>query len=216
MIPKVIMQTSCKQPNVYRVAKLKEFCPDYEYEHFTDDGIIQFLIDNPDEKFPRAVEFFKKIPPGAWRADFFRYYYLWQKGGVYMDTDVMLNTSLDNIIKDQKFISVTSFVDQAFNGFICTVPRHSIMFLALRHMYNLYSLTPPPPVPYHYFVQKFMEIIQIVKKTDSNIDISLYENIDENTGVSTITNSEGQAVAFHYFKYKEFPVTFITKSNDHC
>lgn len=216
MIPKVVVQTSRKAPNVYRVAKIKEYCPGYEYEHYTDDDIKQFFIEHPDNKFPNLVKNFDKIPMGAWRADYFRYYYLWKKGGVYMDTDLMLNMNIEEIIKNYKFVSVSSNKEQAFNGFISTVSDHPILYLCFLHIYQLYEITPPPPVPYHFFVKAFLKIINRFKSEVHRVDMSLQEYLDEDIGISTIRNLDGEAVMYHYYRHKEFPVTFLTKSDDHC
>jgi mannosyltransferase OCH1-like enzyme len=210
VIPKVIVQTSKNPPNVYRVAKIKEFCPGYEYEHYTDDDIKKFFSTDPDLLFPNIINVFEKIKIGQHKADFFRYYYLYKKGGVYMDTDLMLNTNIEEIVQDYKFVSVTTTPNIAFNGFICVTPKHNIMYLALRHIYTTYTNTSD--VPYHLFCHELMKIINVFR--DSTVDTQLTEFTDEDAGISTIKNSQGQEMLFHYFKYKEFPVTFITKSDD--
>jgi hypothetical protein len=218
MIPKVIVQTSKNLPNVYRVAKIKEFCPNYSYEHYTDEGIRNFFSDNPDPLFSDITKIFDKIHVGPHKADFFRYYYLYKKGGVYMDTDLMLNTNIEEIIQDYKFVSVTSKPNEAFNGFICTIPKHPIMFLAFKHIYVTHvNMTKMQQhvfsrIEYEAFCKELMSIIN--KFRDNTIDMQLTEFIDENTGISTIKNNTGKEILFHYFKYKEFPVTFMTKNDD--
>ena len=38
------------------------------------------------------------MPIGAHKADLFRYYYLYINGGVYIDSDLMITTNIENII----------------------------------------------------------------------------------------------------------------------
>lgn len=214
MIPKVIVQTSLSPPNFYRVAKIKEYCPGWEYQHYDDAGILNFFKENNDPQFPNLEENFSKLREGAHKADFFRYYYLFKKGGVYMDTDLMIHTEIESIIKNYKFVSVTTLPIRAFNGFICTVPKHIILYLAFRHIYTLCeNLEKNEKIPYHTFCEEFMKIINRFR--DSTVNMDLTENIKEETGISEIKNSDGQHVLTHYFRQKVIPVTFLTKSNDY-
>lgn len=208
MIPKVIMQTSRWEPNIYRVLKIKEICPGYDYVHFTDKDIINLFESNPNPIFSNIIDVFRNTTAGPHKADLFRYYYLYYNGGVYMDTDLMPHVHLDNIIKDYKFVSVTTTSNKAFNGFIGTVPKHRIMFLCLRHAY--YTLQKNNCPDYHAFCKEFMTIVNMFR--DSSVNMELTEHIKLET--SEIKNHAEEHVLTHYFK-KVFPVTFLTRSDDY-
>lgn len=209
MIPKVIMQTSKHKPNLYRVLKIKEICEGWEYEHYTDEDIVNFLETYPDPVFPQIIDLFCQARCKPHKADLFRYYYLYKKGGVYMDTDIIPHVNIEKIIQNYKFISVTTNDVQAFNGFICATPKHKIMFLALRHAYNTLMIDKHPV--YHIFCRELMHIVNTLK--DSTVNMQLTEHIAND--ISEIKNSEGEVILTHYFKHKVFPVTFITRSDDY-
>ena len=43
---------------------------------------------------------YNSIKLGTHRADLFRYYYLYINGGIFIDSDAMIETDIENIIKD--------------------------------------------------------------------------------------------------------------------
>jgi mannosyltransferase OCH1-like enzyme len=99
MIPKIIFQTSLlKQPN-YVTDLIQHRCQGWKYYHFTDDEIVKFIIDNPIEEFKNSVDILKTIHTGAHRADFFRYYFLYVNGGIFLDSDAMIEQDIDLIFK---------------------------------------------------------------------------------------------------------------------
>ena len=85
------------------------------------------------------------------------------------------------------------------------------MYMAFRHIYTTYINTPE--VQYHLFCHELMKIVNIFR--DPTVDMQLTEFANEDTGISTIKDNQGREMLFHYFKHKEFPVTFITKSDDY-
>ena len=128
-IPKVIMQT-------YRVSNVKNeiydssiswlLCnPEYKYEFYDDNRCIQFLKRNFSED---VVSAFNILVPGAYKADLFRYCYLYICGGVYTDIDNICMCNLKNVIKkDDVFISVKDRPTGAiYNAFIATTPKNPI------------------------------------------------------------------------------------------
>lgn len=209
VIPKIIIQTSKYLPNRYRVEKLKEYSLGYSYEHYTDEEIITFFRNNPDIEFREIENKFYNFKLGQHKADLFRYYYLYKKGGVYIDIDCILYDDIDSIIKNYKFVGVDSGDDKAFNGFICCEPNNLIMYHALKHIYfidvdNLEN-------DYHIFCRELSKIISIYK--DSSVDLLQEHFIDD--GISTIKNNLGEHKLSHFYKTKIIPITFITKTNDY-
>jgi len=90
-IPKVIIQTSKLRPPKYIIELIKSKSEGWEYKHFTDEDIIEFMDNNPIEEFPKCPEIFHSFKMGQHKADFFRYYYLYIKGGVYVDSDLIID-----------------------------------------------------------------------------------------------------------------------------
>jgi len=138
MIPKIFMQTSRQKPQQYVVDMIKSRCSGWQYEHYTDDDIISFFGENPIPEFPNVIAKFFMLNYGEHRADLFRYYFLYVKGGVYMDLDAMIQCPIENIIGDADFFTVNSsyFPGTVFQGFLGATPQHPLIFQALKDIYN--------------------------------------------------------------------------------
>lgn len=139
-IPKTIMQTAKEKPENYIVEKFNTLCPKWEYIHFNDEEIREFFRKNPLDDFPNITEKFNSIKNGAHKADLFRYYYIYVKGGVFIDSDAMLEKNLDDVLGNCQFFSVASSLinpGTIFQGFIGAVPNNEIMYKALLDVYNI-------------------------------------------------------------------------------
>ena len=120
------------------VSLLKKQIDGYDYKFFSDEDILTFFKENPDRQFPQITEVFNGFTAGPHRTDLFRYYYLYKKGGVYVDSDLMLYDPANQIIGKNTFISAWDIRHRggAFNGFIAAIPRHPIMAAALKKLYS--------------------------------------------------------------------------------
>lgn len=132
------MQTAKERLESHVVSQLKKQAQGYDYEFFDDEDIMAFFKENPDPNYPRIAEVFYSFTKGEHRADLFRYYYLYKKGGVYVDSDLMLYDPVSQIIGKNTFVSVWDIRHRgaAFNGFIAAVPRHPIVAAALDKLYR--------------------------------------------------------------------------------
>lgn len=139
VIPKTIVQTSRNKPKEYIVNMIKDNSTGWEYQHYDDNEIIKFFIENPLIEFPNVIQKFFSFNYGEHRADLFRYYYLYVKGGVYFDTDAMIECNIDDIIKDYEYFSVDStyFPNSIFQGFLGCIPKHPIMYKGLKDIYDI-------------------------------------------------------------------------------
>lgn len=217
MIPKIFVQTSRNKPEKYIVDMIKERSPNWEYQHYTDDEIIIFFAENPIDEFPNIIAKFYTLNYGEHRADLFRYYFLYVKGGVYMDTDAMIYDNIDYIIKTSEFISVNSsyFPGTIFQGFLGAKPKHNIIYKALKNIYNtpLENLR----IEYHLLCKNLYEYIkeEIINniKEYSNNDILLLEEYYGNENEAYIKNFENKTVLIHYHIKKIIPITISIDNN---
>lgn len=100
-IPKIIHQTSnsslLSSEVEANVTRLKELNPGWDYRHYTDEAMFQFI----QQEYPSdVVNAFNSINPeyGAARADFFRYLLMFKVGGVYLDIKSSCALPFDEII----------------------------------------------------------------------------------------------------------------------
>lgn len=101
MIPKMIHYTwfsGEEMPQLVKdcIASWKRFMPDYEYRLWDMDAIKDI-----DAVFLKEALAMKKW---AYAADFVRLYALYHEGGIYLDTDVMVFRSFDDLLHHQVFI----------------------------------------------------------------------------------------------------------------
>lgn len=101
MIPKIIHYTwfsGEEMPPIVKdcIASWKRFMPDYEYRLW-DRNAIQDI----DSIFLKEALSVKKW---AYAADYIRLYALYHEGGIYLDTDVMVYRSFDNLLQNKVFI----------------------------------------------------------------------------------------------------------------
>jgi mannosyltransferase OCH1-like enzyme len=209
-IPKNIIQTNLKGPSEKIKKAISLLFPKWNYQNFNEENIKDFFDKNPCDEFPNIYERYNRLK-GAHRSDMFRYYYLYLKGGCYLDDDALFHVSIDNVIKNYDGIFIKSNfwkirnVVNIFNGIICIVPKHKIIYEALKHIYscpydinNYYSI-------YAMFCDELYNII-----FNKSIDISkikIYrENAEYGDGKyeSRILDDEsGIIIGTHYFARKE-------------
>jgi len=137
-IPKIILQVS-----KYKKHKLfKTLYKNYEYYHFTDSEILDFIKFYAVEKmFPGVLNTFTKLKRGQHKSDLFRYIFLYLNGGIYIDTDIELLTDINNIVTHEHFVSVfTPKYSRGFNGFIAVSPKNAVILKCLKHMLSIDTL----------------------------------------------------------------------------
>ena len=136
-ITAVLFQTSIFKPPTYLIEKHMKLNPKWKYEHYDDEELFNYISCNPIEEFPKALEIANKLK-GPHRSDFFRYYYIYLNGGVYLDYDAVLNIPLDDIVKEYNLFTVKSILNNnsIFNGFIGAEPKNTIIYQALKLMYD--------------------------------------------------------------------------------
>lgn len=134
MIPKIIFQTwktkKISSDLAFLINSWKKNNPNFEYRFFDDKECEVFL-----KSFNKRIfESYKKIIPGAFKADLWRFCVLYVFGGFYCDIDTLCLGKIDNFIKkDTNFIvpidlNLESKIGHnLFNSFIGSIPQSKIM-----------------------------------------------------------------------------------------
>lgn len=210
-IPKIIIQTSKSRPPPYLVLMIKKMAPKWIYIHFTDDDIIRFFKNNYLDEFPNIIEKFNLIKNGAHKADLFRYYFIYLKGGVFLDSDAMFQKNLDLISQNYDFFTVESThycPGCIFQGLIGAKPKNKIIYEALCHAYTVSS----------YDLEKdyllICKVLFNILKKKWNYRIKIYKEIYGSDKIAlTIDRSNRHLILAHYFSSKVVPNEYFNKTH---
>ena len=205
-IPKIFFQTS-KKPLENKISRMikRKLNKDWKYLHFTDDQIIDFFKENPIWEFPEIINKFNSLKLGEHKADIFRYYFLYLKGGVFMDSDAMIYEDIENIVQDYEFFSVKSNIvrDSIFQGVIGSVPKNVFIYKAIKYFYNLdLSILDGDMRNFHLLCKNLYDIIHNTE--DEKIKYILYEEIPDYSG-DRIENDNKNILFRHYWRTKKIP-----------
>jgi hypothetical protein len=209
-IPKIIFQTSKKRPKNYLINMIKNKCPGWTYIHFTDNDIINFFNRNYLDEFPNIVNKFNSIKNGAHKADLFRYYFIYIKGGVFLDSDAMIQRDLNYIIKDYNFFSVESkyYCPMCiFQGFLGAEPKNKIIYEALVDIYNMNI-----NVLKNDYLIVCRNLYNILKK-NWEYKIKIFSEIYGSNKVAITINELNEIILSHYFVDKIVPSQYFNKSH---
>jgi len=204
IIPRILLQTHHSDLPDYVKNKLMKKAVGWNYKFFKDNDIMKFFRDHPINDFPNIAGTFNSIKKGQHKADLFRYYFLYINGGVFLDSDAMIEKNLDNIIKQYEFITVICKDESLyFNGFIATQPNNIIMYEAIKDIY--YCDKNQLNDDYFYIVRNFKKIV------DNNIDkynTKLFAEDGYWTGIMpTVDKQNNNELIFnHYYGNKIVPI----------
>ena len=103
--------------------------PEYEYILY-DHKDCEFFLSGFFEQ--RIVDAYRRILPGGFKADLWRYCILYIYGGVYADIDTLCLGKLDTIFSEKANVELLCPIDlggdhQLFNGFLASVPKSPIL-----------------------------------------------------------------------------------------
>ena len=136
-IPKVIIQTyfdKSKIPNkVYE--NIKKFAPDYKHIIYDDEECILFLNKFQQKYISKEythfnlVDKFKSFNNGAHKADLFRYCYLYENGGIYLDIKSILIKPIKEIfINNNSLYTVIALnKNSIYQGIIAVFPKNKMI-----------------------------------------------------------------------------------------
>lgn len=203
IIPKIIIQTSVRKQPQYVIDMILHKSHGWEYQHYNDKEAFQYFIDHPLVEFPNMIEKFLSFSYGAHRADLFRYYIIYVQGGVFIDSDAMIEDNIENIVNDYSYFSVNSSYVKGtiFQGFIGAVPQNLIMYEALKDAYH--SKNEDLMRNYHLLCKHMYEIIH-----DGTIIIDfpykLYREQCNQLGAN-VYNDNDELILVHYSETKIIP-----------
>jgi mannosyltransferase OCH1-like enzyme len=133
-IPKIIHKTfksNFVSKSMYEaLMSWKNLNPQYDLILYDNEDCEDFIYDNFDE---RVLNAYKKLIPGAYKADLFRFCILYIRGGVYSDVGQECLDTLDKLIEKQdEFITAKDlFIGGLQINFICSIPKHQFLKLAI-------------------------------------------------------------------------------------
>lgn len=126
-IPKIIIKTSWQKRNNFPTELNKVLDntiiinPDYNLYYFDDDEIELFMKSYSE----RAYNAYKKLIPGAFKADLFRYCILEKYGGCYSDIGHITYVSFDEICQNNELVLVKDLFNSGIhNALMCSIPHN--------------------------------------------------------------------------------------------
>ena len=202
LIPKIIIQTyrySIVKDEIYNSSISWLLCnPEYRYEFYDDKRCIEFITKYFEEDVLNA---FNNLTPGAYKADLFRYCYLYICGGIYTDIDNICMCNLRNVIlEDDIFVSVKDRPNGAiYNAFIASTPKNPIFKNAIDNIiYNVRYKIYPKNITLNYN-DRYLAItgpICLGKSLNKYLNRKLNDNFEE--GEHNINNMKFKLFYLHH------------------
>ena len=138
-IPKVIISTYHDKSKIPSKVfeNIKQYAPNYQHVIYDDNEIVLFL-----KKYfnSNVLNTFYTLNRGAHKADLFRYCYLYQFGGIYMDIKTKLIKNIDEVFnkKNVDFYTVTSmYRGTIYQGVLASKPKNPLFLSLIEHMVNV-------------------------------------------------------------------------------
>jgi hypothetical protein len=105
---------------------------DWSYQFFSNGEQQQYLSQQCIDGMPNLVGAWKSMHLGHHASDLFRYIYLWQHGGIYLDLDAMIYDDLTQWVDHADFMTAQSGPHKMLPGFIgCRANSELMWQLAL-------------------------------------------------------------------------------------
>ena len=203
-IPRILFQTSPQPAPDYLREMMCVKAPGWNYCHFTDADILAFFAEHPSAEFPKLREVFNAFTRGEHKADLFRYYFLYLRGGLFLDSDVLPAILIDEIVGSHSTVLVRSFdsVNGIFNGILGCCPGSPLIHDALRHCYH----TPPASIEnnYHHFC-KTLETLAGIHQPPNSICFEEVNLSQTGLGGSVVIDNAGNRIFTHYWQLGHVP-----------
>ena len=162
-IPQVIIQTYHTKSKIpHKVYKnIKSFGKGYKHIIFDDSECSAYILKYFGEKY---LNKFQEFRTGAHKADFFRYCYLYNEGGIYLDIKTELIKPLDEIFNKnvETYTVLSKNPNQIYQGVIATVPKNPFFKKLIHHMMTIEFRN----IKYHSFVEYFHKLLTSEQNDD--------------------------------------------------
>jgi mannosyltransferase OCH1-like enzyme len=176
----------------------------YVYIYIYDDKMAYIFIKN---NFDNSIaNIFRKIRPGAYKADLLRYCLLYTYGGVYMDIKWRLNVKLLDLINKYCEVYVkdpdwdpTSCKRGCNNGFMISKLRNPIFLDCINQIKKNYDN--------NYYGRNFLYptgpcLLGYIIRSKYN-DIKYELTVSKDKSPYTIDDMDGNVIVFSYSNYRD-------------
>jgi len=188
VIPKVIVSSirshsDTISENIRKVQEVNRIMNiSYNYKVFDDKQCKDFIMQYYGEYYCKLYD---KLIPGAYKSDFFRYLYIYKKGGVWLDINKQLIVKIQDIIDmigNQGFLFCEEIprIENSFGGifqaFFCSAPGNLLLKKCIEQCvhnirHNNYGVNPLEPTGPICIGKKYKELTGL-KISESDTIIS--------------------------------------------
>lgn len=212
MIPKILLQTSKEKLPQYVLNSLNSFIDGWEYIHFTDSEIIQFFKDNPLDELPDVIDVFKSIPRGEYKADLFRYYFLYLNGGVFVDSDLELKIDLNYYVENFNYFTTQACHPNEtcyFQGLLGVEPKNKIVYESLIDTYTIFKTNQQ----LSFYTELCHRFKQISLKYESEYNIKIFNEVEHDGYATIVDNNIAKNIAIHFHEPSIIPPPTLGEEN---
>lgn len=214
MSNRILMQCSKKPQPDYVVEKLMRNFPGWDYQHYDDESMLGYVRSNPIEEFPHADEKMLYYS-GPHKTDFFRYYFLYQNGGAYIDSDLMIEKNIQNDIGFYDIITArNSAIPAIFQGFFICGKNNKVIHEALKGMYFIKNDRRALDNDYQIICKNMFEILFSDRTYSKKVYHERYvQYLTERNSKSecALIMDNHEIVGTHYFMDKIIPKTLMSE-----
>jgi mannosyltransferase OCH1-like enzyme len=196
-ITKNIIQISLYSHPTKITEKIKKYLDGWNYVFFKEDTIINYIEINPLSELINIKDNIILLKDSPYKLDFFKYYYLYINGGIFINSDTILEKDINSIINDnnKEQIYIQSCMDKMiFDGFIATIPKNKYILEILILMYDNLIIKKDSKINISEIKNIFCK--KILNKNDYSTSI-FYEIINENN--CKIYDENKSHVLTHYY-----------------
>lgn len=192
----------------------------YDICKFKNTNLMEdFILNNPSNSLPNANELFKIFDDVELKYSYFIFYYLFIRGGIYINENIFFNQNIKLLDFSKKMIVIESKMNQGtiFTGFIFCHKNSKIIELFLKKIETKFNENYFKTNYINTFIQNelYNDIIiynNICKSLNNSIDtIICKENISDNVSNIYVDDTNTIYMHHHYrlikniFKLPEYP-----------
>lgn len=210
-IPKIIIQTSYSNEiknilHMNSVLSFQELNPEYKYLFFNDKRCREYIEKNFSQEI---IKYYDLLFPGAFKADFFRYCFLYNEGGCYFDFKAILRVPLRNLIKDDSklILCKDNHPTGIYNAIILTEKKNDLFINCIKKIiYKINNFEKIYNFNFNNIIKykEFIKLENILSLTGPNL---LYEVYYEHFKTDKYINFKHNVRGSHYI-YKNLTIEY--------